>query len=43
MTQGFTPPIELIRQGNPLLRDLYEDIVGKIPAIPDKQGQAKPE
>jgi putative endonuclease len=27
--------IELIRQGNPLLRDLYEDIVGKIPDKPE--------
>jgi hypothetical protein len=27
--------MELIRQGNPLLRDLYEDIVGKIPDKPE--------
>jgi putative endonuclease len=27
--------IELIRQGNPLLMDLYEDIIGKIPDKPE--------
>jgi len=27
--------IELIRQRNPLLKDLYEDIVGKIPDKPE--------
>lgn len=26
--------IELVRQGNPSLRDLYEDIAGKIPDLP---------
>jgi len=32
--------IALIRQSNPKLKDLYEDIIGTIPAIPDKRGQA---
>jgi len=27
--------IELIRQGNPTMRDLYEDIAGKIPDKPE--------
>ncbi|MBI5639734.1 MAG: GIY-YIG nuclease family protein [Nitrospirae bacterium] len=27
--------IELIRQGNPTMRDLYEDIVGRIPDKPE--------
>jgi putative endonuclease len=27
--------IELIKQGNPLLRDLYEDMTGKIPDKPE--------
>jgi putative endonuclease len=35
--------IELIKRENPLMRDLYEDIAGTIPAILDKRGQALPE
>ena len=35
--------IGLIKQTNATTRDLYEDITGSIPAIPDKQGQALPE
>ena len=27
--------IELIRQGNPTMRDLYEDIAGEIPDKPE--------
>ena len=35
--------IQLIRHGNPMMKDLYEEIAGMIPAIPDKPGQALPE
>ena len=32
---GRQEKIELIRQGNPTIRDLYEDIVGRIPDKPE--------
>jgi len=35
--------VDLVRKSNPTLRDLYEDIIGRIPAIPDKRGQALPD